>query len=82
MQGLADAGVTWKSEAIFQEQAGHPISNIAIPAEQNTTAIYASALVKGAAHPKAGKEWVAFLHSPAAINIFEHYGFKAYVVAK
>ncbi len=82
MQGLADAGVTWKSEAIFQEQAGHPISNIAIPAEQNTTAIYASAVVKGAAHPKAGKLWVAFLHSPAALSIFEHYGFKAYVAAK
>ncbi len=82
MQGLADAGVTWKSEAIFQEQVGHPISKIEIPADQNTTAIYASALVKGAAHPKAGKEWVAFLHSPTALGIFEHYGFKAYVAAK
>ena len=79
MQGLADAGVTWKSEAIFQEQIGHPISNIEIPADQNTTAIYASALVKGAAHPKAGKEWVAFLHSPEALQIFERYGFKPYV---
>ena len=82
MQGLVDAGVTWKSEAIFQEQVGHPISNIAIPADQNTTAIYASALVKGAAHPKAGKEWVAFLHSPTALAIFERYGFKAYSAAK
>lgn len=82
MQGLADAGVTWKSEAIFQEQVGHPIGNIAIPDNQNTTAIYASALVRGAAHPKAGKEWVAFLRSPAALSIFEKYGFKAYVAAK
>jgi len=82
MQGLADAGVTWKSEAIFQEQVGHPISNVAIPADQNTTAIYASALVKGAAHPKAGKEWVAFLRSPTALAIFERYGFKAYSAAK
>ena len=82
MQGLVDAGVTWKSEAIFQEQVGHPISNIAIPADQNTTAIYASAVVKGAAHPKAGKEWVEFLHSPTALAIFERYGFKAYNAAK
>jgi len=82
MQGLADAGVTWKSEAIFQEQVGHPITNIAIPADQNTTAIYASALVKGAAHPKAGKEWVAFLRSPTALAIFERYGFKAYSASK
>jgi hypothetical protein len=28
MQGIADAGVTWKSEAIFQEQIGHPISDV------------------------------------------------------
>ncbi|MBU2733394.1 substrate-binding domain-containing protein [Acidithiobacillus ferridurans] len=78
MQGLADAGVTWKSEAIFQEQAGHPIANVAIPAKDNTTAIYASAVVKGAAHPKWAEDWVNFLKTPTALQIFEHYGFKPY----
>ncbi|HUX18226.1 MAG TPA: substrate-binding domain-containing protein [Acidithiobacillus sp.] len=78
MQGLADAGVTWKSEAIFQEQAGHPISHISIPAKDNTTAIYASAVVKGASHPKWAQAWVNFLKSPKALEIFEHYGFKPY----
>ncbi|MHB8624471.1 MAG: substrate-binding domain-containing protein [Sulfuricaulis sp.] len=82
MQGLVDAGVTWKSEAIFQEQIGHPISYIPIPVDQNTTAIYAAAVVKGAAHPQAGKLWVAFLRSPTALTIFERYGFKAYVETK
>jgi ABC-type molybdate transport system substrate-binding protein len=76
MQGLADAGVTWKSEAIFQEQIGHPISNIDLPAQYNTTAIYGGALVKGAAHPAAAKAWLAFVQTPAALKIFEHYGFK------
>ena len=78
MQGLADAGVTWKSEVIFQEKAGHPISDIPIPAEYNTTAIYAGAVVKGAAHPQAAKDWLHFIRSPAALNIFEEYGFKPY----
>ncbi|MDE2199956.1 MAG: substrate-binding domain-containing protein [Rhodospirillales bacterium] len=78
MQGLADAGVTWTSEAIFQEQAGHPIGHIAIPAAQNTVAVYGGALVKGAAHPAAGRAWLAFIHSPAALAIFEKYGFKPY----
>lgn len=78
MQGLADAGITWKSEAIFQEQAGHPISDISIPAKYNTTAIYGGALVKGAAHPEAAKEWLSFVQSPTALKIFEHYGFKPY----
>ena len=76
MQGVAQAGVTWKSEAIFQEQAGHPISNVPIPADQNTTAIYAAAVVKGAAHPKAGLMWAEFLRSPTALKIFERYDFK------
>ena len=78
MQGLADAGVTWKSEAVFQEQAGHPISDVPIPASENTTAIYAGAVVKGAAHPDAAKAWLAFIHSPAALTIFERYDFKPY----
>lgn len=78
MQGLADAGVTWKSEAVFQEQAGHPISDIPIPAADNTTAIYAGAMVKGAAHPKAAKAWLDFIHSPTALAIFERYDFKPY----
>ena len=79
MQGLADAGVTWKSEAIFQEQAGHPISHVDIPAAQNTTAIYAAAVVKGAAHPEAGNAWAEFLRTPTSLAIFGKYGFKPHV---
>lgn len=76
MQGLAVAGITWKSEAIFQEQAGHPIGHVGIPAQYNTTAVYGAALVKGAPHPEAGKLWLQFLRSPTALKIFERYGFK------
>ena len=76
MQGLAQAGVTWRSEAIFQEQAGHPISHVDIPAAANTTAIYAAAVVNGAAHPDSGNAWAQFLKSPEALAIFEKYGFK------
>jgi ABC-type molybdate transport system substrate-binding protein len=78
MQGRAEAGVTWQSEAIFQEQVGNPIANVDIPASQNTTAVYAGAVVKGAPHPEAAKLWLAFIHSPQALSIFEHYGFRPY----
>ena len=78
MQGIAQAGVTWQSEAMFQEQAGHPISHVEIPAKDNATAIYGGAMVKGAAHPEAAKAWLTFITSPTAIGIFEGYGFKAY----
>ncbi|MDA8389384.1 MAG: substrate-binding domain-containing protein [Gammaproteobacteria bacterium] len=78
LQGLADAGVTWKSEAIFQEQAGHPISYVSIPAKDNTTAVYAAAVARNAAHPQWARAWIDFLKSPTALRIFAHYGFKAY----
>jgi ABC-type sulfate transport system substrate-binding protein len=78
MQGIADAGVTWQSEAMFQEMAGHPLSHVDIPPAHNTTAIYAGAMVKGAAHPKAAKAWLSFIRSPAALSIFARYGFKPY----
>ena len=78
MQGRADAGVTWQSEAMFQEQAGHPITHVDIPAGQNSTAIYAGAMVKGAPHPEAARLWLSYIHSPPALAIFERYGFKAY----
>lgn len=81
IQGVADAGVTWQSEAIFQEQVGHPISHVEIPTEQNTVAIYAGAEVKDAAHPDAAKAWLDFIKSPAALGIFERYGFKRYEAA-
>jgi molybdate transport system substrate-binding protein len=78
MQGLVEAGVTWQSEAMFQEQVGHPISHVDIPADQNTTAIYAGAEVRGAPHSEAAKQWLEFIRSPEAINIFQRYGFKRY----
>ncbi len=78
MQGLVDAGVTWQSEAMFQEQAHHPIAHVDIPASENTTAVYAGAVVKGAAHPEAAKAWLAFIRSPQSLAIFERYGFKPY----
>jgi molybdate transport system substrate-binding protein len=78
MQGRAEAGVTWQSEAIFQEQAGNPITHVDIPPAQNTTAIYAGAEVKDAPHPEAARLWLSFVRSPAALAIFERYGFKPF----
>lgn len=79
MQGRAQAGVTWKSEAIFQEQAGHPIGHVDIPDNQNATAIYAGAMVKDAPHPEGAQTWLEFIRSPDAMRIFARYGFKPYV---
>ncbi len=82
MQGKVDAGVTWQSEAAFQEMAGHPISHVEIPAAQNTTAIYAGSIAKNAAHKEAAQRWLDFIRSDEGIGIFERYGFKRYVAQK
>lgn len=78
MQGKVECGVTWQSEARFQELAGHPITHVDIPSNENTTAVYAGAVVKGSAHARAGRLWLEFLRSPAALAIFERYGFEPY----
>jgi ABC-type molybdate transport system substrate-binding protein len=78
MQRLADSGVTWRSEAIFQEKIGNPIGHVDIPAEQNTLAIYSAALVPDAPHPEAARAWLEFIKSDAAFRVFEQYGFRRY----
>jgi molybdate transport system substrate-binding protein len=69
MQGRAQAGVTWQSEAIFQEQIGNAITHVDIPSAQNTTAIYAGVEVKGAAHAQAARLWLSFVCSPTALDL-------------
>jgi ABC-type molybdate transport system substrate-binding protein len=75
MQGLGQAGVTWTSEAIFQERIGHKISHVAIPPEQNTRAIYSAAMVTGAAHEAAARDWLSYVRSDAAFAALAPYGF-------
>ncbi len=76
MQGLVQGGVTWTSEALFQEQQGHKIDHVEIPAEQNTRAIYSAAMVTSAPHPDAAKAWLSFIRSDAAFSALAPYGFQ------
>jgi ABC-type molybdate transport system substrate-binding protein len=77
MSGQADAGVTWASEVRFQESIGNPIKGIVIPANLNTTAIYAGGVMQDAPHPAIAAQWLAFLKSPQAQTIYHQYGFRS-----
>lgn len=79
MQGAGEAGVTWTSEAIFQEKIGHKISHVTIPPEQNTRAIYSAAMVPQAPHPDAARAWLSFLRTDAAFAALQPYGFQRIV---
>ena len=78
MQHLAEAGVTWRSEALFQEEIGNPISHVDIPTELNTLANYSAATVTGAPHPDAARAWLDFLDSDSAFRILQRYGFRRF----
>jgi ABC-type molybdate transport system substrate-binding protein len=79
MQGLGVAGVTWKSEAIFQEKLGHAISHVPIPAEENTHAVYSAAMVSNAPHEEAARAWLAFLRTDPAFAPFKPFGFDRFI---
>jgi ABC-type molybdate transport system substrate-binding protein len=76
MNGTVDAGVTWSSEVRFQQRIGNPIEGVAIPAAQNTKAIYAAGIMKDAPHPDAAAKWLAFLESEQAQKIYREFGFQ------
>jgi ABC-type molybdate transport system substrate-binding protein len=78
MQHIVEAGVTWKSEAIFQEAIGNPIGRVEIPAEHNTLAVYSAAMVPDAPHPDTARVWLNFIRSDAAFKVLARYDFKRY----
>jgi molybdate transport system substrate-binding protein len=67
MNGQADVGATWASEVAVQEGIGNPIQGIVIATNQNTTAIYAGAVMADASHADVPAERLAFLKSQQAI---------------
>jgi molybdate transport system substrate-binding protein len=71
----SDAAPVWYSEAYYQMMIHHPIDMVEIPAAQNIKAQYVAGLMKAAPHPKAAKEFMDFLVSPAAKSIYKKYGF-------
>lgn len=77
MSGQVDAGVTWASEVRFQESIGNPVKGVEIPADQNTTAIYAGGMMVNAPHPAIAAAWLEFLKSDEAQNIYHQYGFRS-----
>jgi ABC-type molybdate transport system substrate-binding protein len=74
MEGRADAGPVWRSEALYQRRIA-PLEMIAIPPRENVHAEYDAALVTGAPHAAAARAFVIFMQSPQARAILASYGF-------
>lgn len=77
LAGQADAGVTWASEVVFQKKIGNPITGVDIPDSQNVTATYAAAIMSDAPHPGPAAQWLDYLQSPEAQQVYHQFGFKS-----
>lgn len=78
LAGKSDAGVVWASEVIFQQKVGNALTGVAIPAGENTTAVYAAGVVSGAPHHAAALAWVDYLQTAEAQAAYRAFGFKPY----
>lgn len=75
VQGRVDAGPLWLTEGLHQERIGAPVTVIRIPPARNATATYQAAVTTHAPHSRLAEEFVRFLDSPQARDIFRSYGF-------
>jgi ABC-type molybdate transport system substrate-binding protein len=71
-----EAGVTCKSEAVFQEKIGNTVGRVDVPTEVDTIAQYSAAMVADAPHPEAARAWLQFIGSEGAFAAFAPYGFQ------
>lgn len=77
LQGKADAGPVWISEALYQERIRSGLVAISIPEKDNVLGLYLAAVVNGAPHERAANAFKAFLMSSRAQAIYRSYGFRA-----
>ena len=72
----SDAAPVWFTETYYQQMIGNPVETIEIPSAQNIEATYVAGLLKAAPHKQAAKDFMNFLVSSAAKNIYKKFGFK------
>ena len=72
----SDAAPVWFSEVHFQKMIGHAVDMVEIPESENIEAQYVAGELKDAPHPQAAKDFMKFLVSKTAKDIYQKYGFK------
>ncbi|MFT4016756.1 MAG: substrate-binding domain-containing protein [Agriterribacter sp.] len=71
----SDAGPVWYSEAFYQQMINHPVEMVTIPDKENITATYMAGIVKEAPHKEAARDFMHFMKSKTAKDIYKKYGF-------
>lgn len=76
LYNLSDAAPVWLSEVHFQKMIGHPVDIVEISENENIEAQYVAGELKTAPHPQAARDFMKFLVSKTAKDIYNKYGFK------
>jgi ABC-type Fe3+ transport system substrate-binding protein len=58
---------------VFNRAFDNPIEGVVIPANQNTTALYTGAVLNNAPHPEIAAQWLEFLKSQKAQDIYQRF---------
>lgn len=74
LDGRADAGPVWRTEALYQARIA-ALQFVPVREQDNVYAQYDAAVVRGAPHASAAADFVAFMQSPQARAILASYGF-------
>lgn len=77
MYKQSDAAPVWYSEAYYQQMLKNPVDMVEIPTKENVSVTYVAGQMKAAPHPQAAKDFMDFLTSPIAKEIYVKYGFTA-----
>jgi len=71
----SDAAPVWYSEALYQQMIHNPLQLVSIPENENIHITYVAGVFKNAQHAVAAKDYMRFLQSDEAKNIYKKYGF-------
>ncbi|QEM19077.1 ABC transporter substrate-binding protein [Mucilaginibacter sp. P4] len=71
----SDAAPVWYTEAYYQRMINHPVELVEVPEKENIEAQYVAGLLKTAPHKQAAKDFMTFLVSARAKEIYKKYGF-------
>jgi ABC-type molybdate transport system substrate-binding protein len=74
LQGRADAGPVWLTEALYQHRT-NALDYVRIPPARNVYVEYDAASITGAPHAAAARAFVSFMQSSQARAILKSYGF-------
>lgn len=71
----SEAAPVWYSEVHFQKMLGHPIDLVEVVEKENIKSTYMAGKLKNAPHQQAAQDFMDFLVSPTAKEIYRKYGF-------